>query len=86
MIKLKKLLSAIFFFPIIVFIGIFTASNTSNIDIYLWPFGKIFNLPVWITVIFSLFIGLLIGSLITKLSVFLNSFEKKKSLKNVSNL
>ena len=83
--KIKKLLSTIFFLPVVILIGIFTASNTSNTEIFLWPFGKIINLPIWIIVIFSLFLGLLIVSFLTKLSAFFSFFKKNKSSKNISN-
>tara|TARA_S200000501_G_C20649436_1_gene666767 strand:+ start:382 stop:639 length:258 start_codon:yes stop_codon:yes gene_type:complete len=83
--KFKKLLSTIFFLPVVIVIGIFTASNTSNTEIFLWPFGKIINLPIWIIVIFSLFLGLLIGSFFMKLSAFFRFFKKNKSSKNISN-
>ena len=83
--KFKKLLSTIFFLPVVIVIGIFTASNTSNTEIFLWPFGKIINLPIWIIVIFSLFFGLLIGSFLTKLSNLFSFFKNNKSSKNISN-
>ena len=83
MIKLKKLLSTIFFFPILILVGIFKASNTSNIDIFFWPFGKVINLPIWIALIFSLFLGLFIGSMITSFSFFFKKFNKKYSKNNV---
>ncbi len=82
--KLKKLLSAIFFLPVVILIGIFTASNTSNTEIFLWPFGKVINLPIWIIVIFSLFLGLIIGSFLMKSSNFFSFVKKNKSSKNIS--
>ncbi len=84
--KIKKLLSTIFFLPIVILIGVFTGSNTKNIEIFLWPFGKILSLPMWIIVIFSLFLGLLIGSFLSKFSNFFSFFLKNNHKKNISNL
>ena len=83
MIKLKKLLSTIFFFPILILVGIFTASNTGHVDIFFWPFGKVVNIPIWIAIIFSLFLGLFVGSMITSFSFFFNKLNKKHSKNNV---
>ena len=85
MYKLKKLLSIIFFLPMVILIGIFTASNTTNTEIFLWPFGRVLSLPIWIIILSALFSGLLIGSFLSKLSSFFAFFQKHNPRKNISN-
>ena len=46
----------------------FTASNDSEVTLYLWPFETGLSLPVWLAVLGALGIGIVTGGLIVWLS------------------
>ena len=60
----KKTLASIFLIPSLIFFSIFTASNNQIIEIKFWPFEYILQVPLWLSILFSLFSGIIFGSLL----------------------
>ena len=85
----KRVLASIFLIPSLIFFSIFTASNNQIIEIKFWPFEYILHVPLWLSILFSLFSGIIFGSLlmlISQIKMKLNSTRLSSQLIKYQNL
>ena len=66
-----KIISFFLTIPLIVFISIFTISNSNVTIISFWPFEKIILIPVWALALIFFISGLLIGCILTLFNKYL---------------
>ena len=65
---------------------VFSASNDSEVTLYLWPFETGLSLPVWLALLGALGIGIVTGGLIVWLSTIAirtRNWHAQKKLKNM---
>ena len=65
-----KIISFFLAIPVIVFISIFTISNSNVTIISFWPFENVIIIPVWALVLIFFMSGLLIGCILILLKKF----------------
>ena len=85
----KKVLASVFLIPSLIFFSIFTASNNQIIEIKFWPFEYILHVPIWLGILFSLFSGIIFGSLLmltSQIKMKLNASRLSSQLIKYQNL
>ena len=66
-----KIISFFLAIPVIVFISIFTISNSNVTIISFWPFENVIIVPVWALALVFFMSGLLIGCILILFNKFL---------------
>lgn len=60
-----KLLSWIISIPLLVIGVVFAVVNRQNVDVLIWPLGIELQAPLFLVILIALFVGFLIGGLLT---------------------